>query len=368
MPAAIHQLLPTLGYGDAIGNHVLALQARFRAWGFRSEIFAERWHPKLEKYCRPYTEYRRVQHAGNLALLHYSIGGEINDFAQTLPDRVLLYYHNITPAHYFYRVNGELARQLQQARTALAQLATRFPAIAASAYNAAELRAMGFAVLGVAPYWVRFDDLDAGLRSPGADAIRARYGEWSGTTWLYIGRLAPNKCIHDAINAFYYYHAWMQPASRLILVGTGEGLQPYVDSLYRQVTRLGLDGAVAFAGHYAAADGLAAFYEMADVYVSMSEHEGFCIPLVEAMHYDVPVVAHAATGVPDTLGDAGILIKQKTPAVIAEMIHELLTAEDLRAAIVAGQRARLAAFAPARAQAALAAVLAQAGVTLPESG
>lgn len=367
MPAAIHQLLPTLGYGDAIGNHVLALQALLRAWGYRSEIYAERWHPKLADVCRPYTEYHRVQHADNLALLHYSIGGEINDFAQSLPDRVLLYYHNITPAHYFYRFNGELARQLQQARTALSRLATRFPAIAASSYNASELLAMGFQVLGVAPYLVRFDDLDAGKQSTGAATIRARYGECSGKTWLYIGRLAPNKCIHDVITAFYYYHTWMQPDSRLLLVGTGEGLEPYVDDLYRLVTRLGLDGAVAFAGHHGAADGLAVFYDLAHVYVSMSEHEGFCIPLVEAMHYDVPVVAHAATGVPDTMGDAGILIKQKHPAVIAEIIHELLCAPELHAAILAGQRARLDAFAPARTQAALQSVLAQVGVVARET-
>ena len=357
MPRQIHQMLPTLGYGDAIGNHVLALRDLFRSWGYESEIFAERWHPRLADVCHHFQDYRRFNHPDNLVLLHYSIGGEINRYALNLPDRVVLYYHNVTPAHFFYQVNGELARQLHEARQDLQALAGKIPAIAASAYNAQELESMGFDVVGVSFYIITFDRLDSGLSQAGSQEIRRRFDKENSFDWLYIGRLAPNKCIHDIIKSFYYYHAWIQPESRLLLVGTGEGLEPYVDHLYRLVSRLGLDGSVVFAGHYGAEDGLAGFYRMADVYVSMSEHEGFCIPLIEAMHYDLPVVAHASTGVPYTMGQAGVLIHQKDPAVVAEMVHEVEINETLRHQLIKGQHTQLDLFSPDQARAQLREVL-----------
>lgn len=346
MPREIHQILPTLAYGDAIGNQVLELQSLFREWGYTCKIFAERWHPKLASDCHPFETYHRHSSADTLLIFHYSIGGEVTKFIQGLPDTVLLYYHNITPAHFFYKVNGEIARQLDEARRTLRTFADTTPAIAASPYNKEELEELGFDVLGVAPYILTFDTLDAGLHSAGADKIRRQFGTSNTTDWLYVGRLAPNKCIHDTIKAFYYYHTWIEPASRLILVGTGDGLQPYVDRLYELVTELALDGAVVFAGHHAASDGLAAFYQMADLYVSLSEHEGFCIPLIEAMYYQTPVIAHASTGVPYTLGDAGILIHEKVPAVIAEIAHEVAGDETLRRQLIARQTQRVADFAP----------------------
>ena len=350
MKRAIHQILPTLAYGDAIGNQVLELQRLFRAWEYESEIFAERWHPRLAGVCHHYETYHAYSNPENILVFHYSIGGEVVEYVQRLPDQVVLYYHNITPAHFFYRVNGELARLLAQARQQLAELAERFPAIAASPYNAQELEEYGFSVVGVAPYTLAFDALDRGDRTSQAEQIRHTFRDPS-TTWLFVGRLAPNKCIHDIIKAFSVYHNWINPSSRLLLVGTKEGLELYVKELYALVTSLRLDGAVIFPGHYGPDEGLATFYQIADVYISMSEHEGFCIPLVEAMHYDVPVVAYASTGVPFTMGNAGILLRKKVPYVIAELVHEIVTNEDFRQRIVAGQRRRLKSFAPEQARA-----------------
>lgn len=346
----IHQILPTLSYGDAIGNQVLELRRLLREWGYASEIFAEHWHARLTGECRPYEEYRRFSHPDNLLILHYSIGGAVNRFVLGLPDRRVIYYHNITPAHFFYQVNGEMARWLHEARQDLILFAGKVPAIAASPYNQQELQAFGFSGVGVAPYILTFDQLESGASSPGAYKIRERFGKQGTVDWLYIGRLVPNKCIQDAIKAFYYYHTWIVPTSRLVLVGSGEGAESYVAELYRLVTRLKLDGAVVFAGHYAAADGLAALYQMADVYISMSEHEGFCIPLVEAMRFGVPVLAYASTGVPYTLGDAGVLFQRKDYPVIAEMAHEIIANKPLRDRLVTAQRARVEAFAPEHAR------------------
>lgn len=347
----IHQILPTLAYGDAIGNQVLELRRLLREWGYTSEIFAEHWHSRLAGECHPYEEYRRYSHPDNLLILHYSIGGAVNRFVLGLPDHRVLYYHNITPAHFFYRVNGEMARWLSEARQDLALFANNTPALAASPYNQQELEGLGFRVLGSAPYILTFEQLDSGATSAGAAKIRQRFGKSGTIDWLFVGRLVPNKCIHDIIKTFYYYHKWIESNSRLVLVGSGEGAESYVADLYRLVTRLGLDGVVIFAGHHAAADGLAAFYRMADVYISMSEHEGFCIPLIEAMHFDIPVVAFASTGVPYTMGNAGVLFRRKDYPLIAETVHEIITNQPLRERLVTVQRARVDTFAPEKTRA-----------------
>lgn len=344
MPRQIHQMLPTLTYGDAIGNYALDLRSLFREWGYESEIYAERWHPRLAKDCLAFQEYKKVSHPDNLVLLHYSIGGEINEYALSLAEQVVVCYHNITPPHYFYSVNGELARQLHDARRHLASIAKQVPAIADSVYNAQELEEMGFQVLGVtAPCIGTLERLSRQVDSPEAEEIRRRYGTQDSFDWLCLGRISPNKCVHDVIKAFYYYHTWIQPASRLFIVGTGEGLEPYVDSIHQLVSRLKLDGAVIFAGH-CADEALPGFYQLADVYVNLSEHEGFGVPLLESMLNELPIVAHAVTAVPYVLGDAGIHIHQKEPAIIAEVIHELEINEELRQQIILGQRLRLDAF------------------------
>jgi len=334
MPRQIHQMLPFFGYGDAIGNHALALRRVLREWGYASEIFAEVWEPRLKGECHPYQAYRAFSHPDNVLILHYSVGGQVNRFVMNPPDRVVLYYHNITPPHFSYAVNGDLARHLQEAQRDLPRLIEKASAIADSPFSQQELERIGLRVLGVVPPILSFEHLQPS---------HPNRAESNGTMWLHVGRLAPNKCIHDTIKAFYFYHTWIERCSRLLLVGSAEGMQEYVDALQRLVARLGLQDAVIFTGRV---EDVGAYYQMADVYISMSEHEGFCIPLVEAMHCDVPVIAYASTSVPFTLGEAGVLIRRKEYPVIAEIAHEVVTNDALRARLINCQRERAAAFAP----------------------
>jgi glycosyltransferase involved in cell wall biosynthesis len=346
---AIHQALPTLGYGDAIGNQVRHIQALLRARGYASEIFAEHWDSRYNDRCKHYSTYAAYSHKDNLLLLHYSTGGDINAWAKSQADQLGLIYHNITPAHFFEGVDDEMAQRLAQARIALREFKS-IPAIADSPYNQLELESLGFGVLGVVPPVLNLAALDAELSLPGASHIQKMFGKRStaqapnSVDWFFVGRHVPHKGLHHLIKAFYYFHRFIQPHSRLLLAGNSSGMESYMDSLFDLVTQLGLDGAVVFVG--AVGEGLAALYQMADVYVSMSEHEGFCVPLVEAMHYDVPILAYDCTNVPFTLGDAGVLVKRLDYRLFAELAHEMTSNDTLRQQIIRTQRARLPAFAP----------------------
>lgn len=183
------------------------------------------------------------------------------------------------------------------------------------------------------------------LQGQGACEIQRKYSDRQTRTWLHVGRIAPNKSIHDLIKSFYYYHTWITPASRLFLVGSSAGMAEYVKDLAALVKKLDLEKAVIFTGHVET-DELAAFYALSDLYLSMSEHEGFCIPLIEAMHFGLPVMAYSATGVPFTMGSAGVLLHQKNHALVAEMAHEILTNAALRSRLVEMQYVRSAELAP----------------------
>ncbi len=345
--AAIHQALPHFAYGDAIGNQVLELRRLIRALGLPSEIFAESWDPRLRAECLPYREYACARRPENLLILHYSTGSQLLEQVTHLPDRVVLYYHNITPPDFFYWVNGELAFELRDAQVRLESFANKMPAFAASPYNADELRKLGFRVLGIAPYVLQLDQLAQGLTSHGATQITQQYANVRMSDWLYVGRIVPNKCVHDLIKAFYYFHKWITPSSRLFLVGSPAGADEYARMLQQLIQELDLGRAVIWAGPASASEGLGAFYRLAKLYVSMSEHEGFCIPLLEAMHYDLPVMAFAATGVPLTLSGAGVALTAKNYPMIAEIANEIISNPEFRMRLVERQRARLADFAPA---------------------
>lgn len=340
---AIHQFLPTLGYADAIGNQALYLQGILRDHGFISEIFASGWDPRLQTRCHPLGDYKHHSHADNLVLLHYSIGGEVNTLARQIPDQIALIYHNITPGHFFYGINDHIAQLCDEARELLPVFAGSAPAIADSPFNALELDALGFDVIATIPPVTNPARLTELLNSANAQTVRHLFGKQDTRDWLFVGRQAPSKCVEDIIKAFYYYHTWIEPRSRLLLVGNSAGMEPYVDSLYTLVTQLRLDGDVVFGG-YQSDEGLAAFYEMADLYVSMSEHEGFCVPLIEAMHFNIPILAFNATNVPYALENAGVLINTKHHPMIAELAHELITNQPMRAKVIECQYQRLQFF------------------------
>jgi L-malate glycosyltransferase len=329
----IHQVLATLGYGDAIGHEVLGIQRVLRAAGYESEIFVETADHRLEPQTRDYRELVDFSHRDNLLLHHFSLGSKASRTAYALPDRMALIYHNITPPEYFVGVHRTLARQTFRGRRELQAYAGRCDlAMGDSEFNREDLEALGFPRTAVLPVVPDFSHLD---RAPNWLVARDFDDEW--TNIVFVGRVIANKKIEDLICWFHAYHTIFNPRSRLLLVGAQSGFERYLASLHELVGRLG-SSHVHFTGHVSDEE-LVAFYEIADLFLCASEHEGFCVPIVEAFYKQVPVLAYAATAVPSTMDGAGVLFEDRDPIHVATLMDAVVSNADLQDQIVDGQLA-----------------------------
>jgi glycosyltransferase involved in cell wall biosynthesis len=261
----------------------------------------------------------------------------------------VLLYHNVTPPEYFAGWDDDMARICRVGREELATLAGHCDlGLADSEWNRRELEALGVTRTGVLPICLDF----ARYREAPNPVLR-RVLEDGRTNLLFVGRLVPNKKPEDLIRLASCWKRFVSPDVRLVLVGKPPRSRGYFDALQALAYEEGFTPEeVVFAGHVAH-DELLACYAAARVFVSMSEHEGFGVPLVESMLTRVPVLAYAATAVPYTLGGAGVQFTEKRFAEVTETAHALATDEALRAQVLAGQDRRLAAFEPARVLAAL---------------
>ena len=329
----IHQVLATLGYGDAIGHEVLGIQRALREVGYESEIFVETADHRLESLTRDYRELVDFSDRDNLLLHHFSLGSKASRTAFALPDRMALIYHNITPPEYFVGVHRTLARQCFRGRRELQAYATRCEiALGDSEFNRRDLEALGFQRTAVLPVVPDFSHLD---RDPHWLVAREFDDDW--TNILFVGRMIANKKIEDLIRYFHAYQTLFNPRSRLLLVGAQTGFERYAASLHDLVARLGTSH-VHFIGHVSDEE-LVAFYEVADLFLCASEHEGFCVPLVEAFYKEVPVLAYAATAVPATMDGAGVLFANRNPEHVATLMDAISSDATLRDTIVDAQLA-----------------------------
>ncbi len=334
----IHQFLPVLDAGDAIGNEAKQLQRLLRDAGYVSEMYVWRAGKGQKRYCRHYSRHRARSAPGNVMVYHFSVCCPITAYFASAPDRKVMRYHNITPASFFAGIAEEVYYITKKGRRELAQLANVVElALPVSDYNGRELRESGYRAVETAPLVV---DYDAFAAAPDASVLRRYDDGW--TNLLFVGRLSPNKKQEDLIRMFYHYKR-INPRSRLFLVGAARQVPRYREVLGTLVERLGLSDVVITGGVSHAA--LVAYYKLASAFVCMSEHEGFCVPLVEAMRFDVPVVAYDSSAVADTLGGTGVLVREKRHEAIAELVHCLVEDTALREEIVAKQRRRVEEYA-----------------------
>jgi glycosyltransferase involved in cell wall biosynthesis len=332
MPRAVHQLLAALSPGDAISSQALQIQSHLRRAGFVSELFAEKVHPRIATQARQLWQYQRVASGDNVCLLHFGLGSAASRLFATLPDRRVLLYHNVTPAEWFLGFSRLHASECDAGRRELAALAPGVElAVGVSEYNRRELQAAGFARTAVLPILPN-PALAEQPRSP----VLQRLFEDGRDNILFVGRISPNKRIDDLIRVFAVYQRFVRPASRLLLAGDFGGQERYYEALLRMAEGLRLSEVV-FTGHLAD-DDLRACYAAADVFLCLSEHEGVGVPLLEAMSFGLPVVAFDAAAVRETLRGGGVLLTEKRPEQVAELLDLLQRDQGLRAAVLATQR------------------------------
>lgn len=335
----IHQLLPNLAYGDAISNHALAMRDYLRSLGYESDIFIQYLDERVANKAKVFKANAINKKAG--LLYHHSIGSELTSYAVEHPGPKCLIYHNITPSKYFEPYKPDFAKILEHGRSDLKRLSSSFSlSVGVSAYNASELKAHGFENPTVLPIAVSPCKWN---HSPDSELmVKLQDGK---ANLLFVGRIAPNKCQDHLVIAFWHYLT-MDPKARLIIVGEGTLSDPYCVHLANTIDKYGLTQHVVLAGQVNDSE-LHAYYRTADLLWSMSEHEGFCLPLIEAMWFDVPVLAYKSSAVPETLGKAGIMFTSKEDLVSVAALAKLLARdEDLRTKVLRAQRRRRIAFLP----------------------
>ncbi len=341
--AAIHQFLPTIAPRDAIGSHALLLQDALRELGFESEIYAENRHPDVRSRARDYRSFRGTGSSGATWLMYQaSTGSPLADWLATRPEPVIMNYHNITPPEFFAGWEPVVAVELTVGRRQLKRLRSRTDlVIADSAFNAQEMHDLGYEHTSVVP--IMFDPQTFGRDVDQATLDRLLAAKRSGgADLLFVGRIAPNKAQHDLVKLLAFYRKVYDPEARLHLVGV-DSSHAYGDTIRRYAGALGLADAINFVGSVTA-DELTAYFQAADVFVSASEHEGFCVPLLEAMHHQVPIVAYGATAVPETLAGAGLVLRTKEPSTMAAAVDRVLRDTRLCAQMVEAGTERLASF------------------------
>ena len=331
----VHQVLATLGYGDAIGHEVLGIQRVLRDAGYDSEIFVETADRRLEHLTTDYRDMVGAVGPEDVLIHHFSIGSRASRTAYALPGRMALVYHNITPPEYFLGVHKDLVKLCFRGRRELTAYIARCElALGDSEYNRQELEELGFPRTGVLPVVPDFTHLDLEPDTMTSDAFDDGW-----TNVMFVGRVIPNKKFEDVIRAFHVYRTRHNPRSRLLLVGSYGGFEKYLAMLHALVARLGTPD-VHFLGHVSNEE-LTALYEVADLFLCASEHEGFCVPLIESFYKRVPVLAYAATAVPATMDGGGVLYETKDPFEVARLMDAILDDADVEDGIVASQDAAL---------------------------
>ena len=339
----INQWVPAAHKGDAIGDSARRVRDMLRAAGHTSDFFALTIDDDLRGEVRPFADPDARR--GDVTIFHFALPSPMTGAFASLDGARVLQYHNITPAAFFAPYDAGLFRLAALGRQELRTLVGQVDlALGDSDFNRRELEEMGFAPTGVMPIAVNIERI---VQAPRRPALEKILGDGL-INILFVGRIVPNKRIEDHIRLAEVYKRYVDNYYRFIFVGRYDGLPRYYAQVQALITELQmLPDRFWFTGAVPDAD-LAAFYRWADVYVSLSEHEGFCVPLVEAMAADVPVLAYAAGAVPETLGGAGMLFEPKDLELAAEMLGTLVYDRPVRDRVIEGQRRRLADFAPAR--------------------
>ena len=323
----VDQLLGSVIEGDAISSDAVAIRRMLLADGIESDVYIGEPGP-LPRGDVPTRPAKELDGRADALIYHLSIGSELTDRYLSAPGRRIVRYHNVTPARFFEGWDPPMVEQMRRGR---AELEGVGPAsdlgIGVSEYNRLELEAAGFPRTASLPISPDLDDVDADA-DPILGAELSKRAE-SGPIWLFVGRFVPNKCQVDLVKAFAAYLRGSPGPATLLLIGS-PFTASYRGAVVQLASDLGVGDSVVVRGPVSRAE-LVACYRAASVFVCLSEHEGFCLPLIEAFRYGRPVVAYAAAAVPETLAGAGVLLHEKDPVLVAAAVDEVLGNDETRA-------------------------------------
>lgn len=334
----IVQLYSSLSYGDAIGNDILALDSIIKAKGYESKIYAEYIDKRISPdLASDFSNYKPEK--SDIILLHVGGASKLNKWIKTVNCKKIMVYHNITPPDFFKEYSPKSASYCQRGLEEVEDLKDTFDMVlAVSDFNRQNLIDMGYKCeIKVLPILILFDDYK---KEVSAEIIEKYQDDY--TNIIFLGRIVPNKKHQDVIAAFDFYQKNYNPKSRLFLVGNPRDFENYGEKLREYTKKLEVENVV-FTGHTKFNE-ILAYYKLSDLFLCQSEHEGFCVPLVEAMYFNLPILAYASSAIPSTLGGSGFLLKEKTPALTAGVMNRILTDNSLKNTILENQSERLSDF------------------------
>ena len=339
----IDQVIPSLASRDAIGGHVVQLRDLLRSRGFQSDIYYGNATADRLEFGFPVSRLGDRSSTGRVLLYQLSIGSGVADIFRQRAERKFVNYHNITPADLIEGWIPAVGEEVRWGRAQLRDLApvTEF-AIADSAFNERELQAAGYRSTKTVPLLIDLDGFDGSPDPVLAGRLAARK-EGGGADLLFVGKVSPHKGQHDLVKALAAYRRLYDPDARLHLVG-GAISDEYRAAVVRFADELELGDAVEIAGSVTHEE-LIAYYAASDAFVCLSNHEGFCVPLLEAMYHRLPIVAYTNTAVPETVEGAGLILPNKEPIRVAAAIDRVVRDPELRSMLAAAAAERVASFA-----------------------
>ncbi len=335
----IDQFVPAFHRGDAIGDTAFHMKRFFLSQGFHSEIYCLNRDKGLEKSSRLYSEYP-MSGPSDITILHFALPSPLTKAFVRSPSQKVIVYHNLTPHVFFKGFSQEMERISRIGREELKSLVPHVTlALADSEFNRQELVELGFQRTEVFPLFIDFEKYN----QPVNKFFYTLFDD-ERINILFVGRIVPNKKIEDLIRVLFTYKKYVSPLVRLIVVGKTSSLPKYFQGLVRLADEFYLQPEeIRFTGHIPDEE-MFALYKVADVFLSLSEHEGFGLPFIESMVFDLPIIAYDCTAVPYTLDGAGILIKDKRVEYVSELIEIVSHDESVRKKVLQGQRQRLKKF------------------------
>lgn len=336
----IHQLNSCLSFGDAITNHTLEMDQVLQEWGFDTHIFSEIIDgASFSNKAQPDKNYKKYMKCkDDILIFHYSVYCENINLYKNTENIKIFEYHNITPPEYVIGYDDYLWQMCKRGRDELKNLTKCNLSLGDSEYNRLELVQNGFDenTSNVLPIFLHYDEYASVERN---ERLMELFND-DYVNILFVGRIVPNKKIEDLIKTFYIYNK-INPKSRLFLVGA-KFLKKYDTELKDLIDRLKLNN-VYFTDRVPLSD-LKTYYELADIFLCMSEHEGFCVPLIESMYFKIPIIAYNSTAIPYTLNNTSILVNEKNYIEIAELINIVVEDKNIYNRIIMKQNERLKDF------------------------